>query len=165
MSAWQWIQKKLLGRSDIVVNGDVYMRRWLIGPRAFGIRLHNIIRSDSDRELHDHPFTFFSIVLCGGYHEETSSGLIEWYGPGSIIFRRAEELHRLDLEPKRAQIVKGRIIRREKSAWTLVFRGPYRRTWGFMTEKGWIPWQEFCDEKNFVTNPQPASVYAAKSST
>lgn len=32
-------------------------------------------------------------------------------------------------------------------AWTLVLRGPIRRTWGFLTAKGWQDWKTFTEER------------------
>ena len=124
---------RLLGRSDVYHRGEVYMRRWRAGPRRwFGIRLHHILRSDADPELHDHPFSFATLVLCGGYWEYTVDGRRTRYGPGSLLIRSAEVLHRLELE---------------RPAWTLVLRGPMRREWGFLTTIGWMPWRRFVDAK------------------
>ena len=125
---------KLLGRSDIHFNDDIYMRRWrIIHTRYFGIRVHNIMRSDMDVELHDHPFTFVSFILRGGYFEITPDGLRTWYGPGSLVVRSGAALHRLELD---------------RPAWTLVFRGPMTRVWGFLTSSGWVPWSKFVVECN-----------------
>jgi hypothetical protein len=41
--------------------------RWVC--RRLAIRAHTILRSDSDRHLHDHPSWSLSIVLEGGYWE------------------------------------------------------------------------------------------------
>ncbi|MFM0141767.1 hypothetical protein [Paraburkholderia sp. RL18-085-BIA-A] len=41
--------------------------RWLC--RHIAVRAHTILRSDSDRHLHDHPSWSLSIVLEGGYWE------------------------------------------------------------------------------------------------
>lgn len=139
---------RALGRSDIYFHGDLYMRRWRVGPQGgIGIRLHHIVRSDIDRELHDHPFTFVSIILAGGYTEHRVDGSTTHYPPGSVLFRRAETLHRLTLD---------------RPAWTLVIRGPLRRVWGFATDHGWVPWTEFVAGKgNTAVEPKP---FAASSS-
>ena len=127
--------RKITGRSDIVDNGTTYMKRWrFIHTKAFGVRIHKIERSDQDRELHDHPFSFVSIILKGGYIEETVDGRKTFYGPGSILFRSADTLHRLDL----VKTVPG-VNGTETPAWTFVIRGPERRQWGFLTPAGWIP--------------------------
>jgi hypothetical protein len=44
-----------------------FLYRWIC--RNVAIRAHTILRSDSDRHLHDHPAWSLSIVLEGGYWE------------------------------------------------------------------------------------------------
>jgi hypothetical protein len=134
-------------RSDL----GSYMRRWIARCPWGTLRLHNIRESDAGRDFHDHPFAFTSLILKGGYVEHRPGCLctklpnfnawthyngIEWiksncrfYGPGSIVRRRAEDLHRLEL-------VNG-------PAWTLVVSGPYFRTWGFQTADGWVDFREY----------------------
>lgn len=125
--------QRMLGRSDIFFGETRYMRRWKLINRAwFGLRIHNILRSDTDRELHDHPFTFLSIVLWGGYWEHTLDGRRTWHGTGSFLIRTAECLHRLEME---------------RPAWTLVFRGAHRRTWGYLLVDRWIPWDQFIEAR------------------
>lgn len=149
--------QKLLGRDDIVFGDKTYMRRWLLPqrwwPRALtkflpGIRVHNIMTSDEDRALHCHPFDFMTIILKGGYTEYTADGKSRFYGPGSILFRKAETLHRLelpgtDIYTRRHDGILLHEGRYEDPAWTFVIRGPIRRTWGFQTDQGWVPWYEF----------------------
>ncbi len=143
---WTW----LLGRSDLWLGSVHYMRRWrFFRTRRFGVRIHHILRSDPDRDLHDHPFNFTSVILWGGYweytldpyllaHQERPPGFVlhkdgvvrRWYGRGSVLVRRAEQLHRLELPEG-------------STAWTLVFRGRIRRPWGFLTDKGWIDQRDY----------------------
>ena len=132
LTLWQRFQK-WIGRSDVWFGGSLYMKRWRwFSNDGIGVRVHNIRRSDSDRELHDHPFDFTSIILWGGYWETRDDGSRTCYGPGSVVHRRAEMLHRLELPGP---------------AWTLVFRGPYRREWGFVRDGVWIRWQDFVEER------------------
>lgn len=54
------------------------MRYWLITPEQaqadglpfHGLRFHNILREDRDRHLHNHPWSFRSLILRGGYTEQ-----------------------------------------------------------------------------------------------
>lgn len=116
---------RLLGRSDVFFHGSKYMNRWrFIHRKHFGIRVHQIVRDDDDRALHDHPFDFVSVILRGGYIEQTADGKKTKYKPGQILFRSASALHRLDLNRNE----RGEVI----PAWTLVFRGPVLRRWGFL---------------------------------
>ncbi len=99
----------------------------------FGLRIHKILRSDNDRELHDHPFSFVSVILWGGYTQHTISSfdgrdIERFYRPGSVIFRRAEDAHRLTLKTP---------------TWTFVIRGRMRRDWGFHTSDGWVHYRKF----------------------
>lgn len=131
----------LIGRE-----GDWYLRRWYVIPRnrLFNIYLHNMLRDDDDRALHDHPWWNISIVLHGGYWEimpevDAGRGMASWAyqfhrrvwrGVGYVVLRRAEAAHRLALQDK-------------KPSWSLFITGPNIRTWGFWCPKGWRPWREF----------------------
>ena len=119
-----------LFRHDITNGGNApYMLRWVLQTRWFSIRIHKILASDQERDLHDHPWNFTSVMLSGFYAEvspEYPNGRI--YSAPCIIRRRADYPHRLILCAP---------------VWTLVFSGPKIRDWGFLTEKGWIPWQRY----------------------
>jgi hypothetical protein len=120
-----------------------YMRRWIWKTPWGTLRLHNILRSDDDRHLHDHPFDFTSFLLSGGYTEETqgeqhwTAGILvadvrvrRWWPRFSIVRKRAEDAHRLILD---------------RPLWTFVVSGLKRRAWGFHTEKGWIVHTRYLD--------------------
>lgn len=119
---------------------DYMLRYWIFFPRTKTwpqIRLHNILRSDSDRHLHDHPWWYASIILIGSYievsierHADYDIEIMKQYGPGSILFRRATHSHRLILSPG-------------TSVWTLFICGKKTREWGFWTENGWMNWREY----------------------
>lgn len=145
--------QRMFGRSDIVHEDKVYMRRWrLVHVRKLHVRVHNIVRSDVDRDLHDHPFTFVSFILRGGYWEHREDGSRTWYGRGSVLLRKAETLHRLELE---------------RPAWTLVFGGPSRRTWGCKTPGGWVDYRTYAASKRargVDCEPTRVSEYATGSS-
>lgn len=134
-----------------IKKGDaVYMDRWyiLVFPRLFSIRIHHIMLPDMDRWPHDHPWSFLSIIVRGGYLErwcgaedfklfagEPSSikrGLAIWSGYKTKHVRRLSFHRNTDLH----KIVKFK--RAERGAWTLIFTGPERREWGFMTDQGWV---------------------------
>lgn len=150
----RWIQR-MLGRSDIYFDGSLYMRRWrLIHNRWFGVRLHQIMRSDKDRELHDHPFSFLSLILTTGYIEwlpcaGQGDHCVRSYRPLTFNFKRAEDLHRLEIPEGR-------------TTWTLVVRGPVRREWGFMTDNGWVHWSDFTTARQGLG--EAAGEYATRSS-
>ncbi len=140
--------KKLIvfitGRSDVWIDGQHYMKRWKFMPDWLpGFRLHKILISDQGPELHDHPFSFITFILRGGYYEYLNNGTKIWHGPGSILIRPAETMHRIELEYSH---LRGYGL--ERPAWTFVLRSRYFREWGFLTLLGkWQHWSEFMQEK------------------
>ena len=67
--------------------------RWF----PFNIFIHKLLKSDLG-DLHDHYWTYITIILKGGYWETTEKGTF-WRKPGYIGFRSADSLHRVDLKP------------------------------------------------------------------
>ena len=127
---------------DFVIrpSGEDYLRRWWVIPRnpLFNVYCHEILVSDDDRALHDHPWINCSIVLTGGYHEHCiKAGGIHhrtWRGAGSVVFRRPCAAHRLEMPEH------GRAI-------TLFITGPRIRPWGFhCPDAGWRHWRDFTSE-------------------
>lgn len=125
-----------------------YLTRWtLVGKRFRGERavfLHHFQRSDAD-EMHDHPWPFTSVILAGGYYEHTpakgwanGSGPTRrrWYGPGRVLTRPANWIHRVEIPD-------GRDGRDGRDCWTVVFKGEKVRSWGFWCPSiGFRPWRE-----------------------
>lgn len=112
---------------------SAYLTRYTLIKTRFGqICIHVFHRSDAD-ELHDHPWNFWTFILWRGYVEETPFGRRRLW-PGMLQFRPAEHRHRVEL------------VNGHKSI-TLVFMGPYRREWGFVTPSGWQQWREYFRRK------------------
>ena len=63
----------------------------------FNILVHKILKEDRG-DLHDHYWSYITIILKGGYWETTNKGKF-WRPPGYIGFRSADHLHRVDLKP------------------------------------------------------------------
>lgn len=120
-----FLVKKIVSRE-----GKVHFRRWrVVQTPWFAVYVHNIARSDEERDLHDHPWPFVSIILRGGYLEKIadSTGVrTVMHAPGSVLFRRAEgEYHKITLW--------------DGPTWSLVFTGPRTHPlWGYKTEFGWV---------------------------
>jgi len=131
-------------------DGAPYLIRYFLKRfRSFGrFCLHHIMRSDHDRSLHDHPWPFRSLILWGGYYEivdeemidpfERSTWkryrdgqLIKWFGPFSFLKRPAFWTHRL-------------LLKKNRTAWTLVFMGKKEREWGF-----WLTQHDFCHNSKY----------------
>jgi len=122
-----------IGRAGVDDRGQP--RPWL------ALRLHHIRSSDQGGVFHDHPWSFFSLILRGGYFEHrpfdgplpavpdaVPSAIAEepysstWYGAGQLLFRRAEGWHRIAL----AEDLK------HEGTWTVVLTLPPRAcSWGF----------------------------------
>ena len=133
MAAWA---RQIMSRDPDFVIGDDYLRRWWIIPRNEGcnIYLHEILHSDDDRALHDHPWDNTSMLIDGGYIEHTPEGVFERTA-GSIVTRKATDLHRLEVPEG------GRAV-------SLFMTGPKLREWGFQCPKGWRIWTEFVDARD-----------------
>ena len=116
------------------ITGKDYMHRYylFLKDRAtfpFNVTLHRIVKSD-EPFLHDHPWAYMTIILKGGYWENTIEGRT-WKGPGSVIKRGAQDFHWLELE-------------NEQPVTTLFFMGPQKREWGFLNSNNeWIHYKEF----------------------
>lgn len=117
------------------VKNEMYMIRFfLLGSRGEGsswpsLRIHHIKSSDDDRAYHDHPYAFWSFILKGSYIEHQPGKLSRRFHFGNMNKKGLDDYHRLELD-------KG-------STWTLVFCGPRRQEWGFLTEEGWVPWRDY----------------------
>lgn len=133
----KWLQILISGKPHFIVGSldDPYLLRWYLVPRNnwFGIYLHQFKRDDDDRALHDHPWSFISIMLKGSYKEHTDDGVILRAAP-SIAFRKAEHRHRVELVTE--------------SCWTLIFKGRVVREWGFWCPKGFVHWSKFTAQDN-----------------
>lgn len=129
-----WAESVMRRAPDFVIGEPErpYMRRWFVVPRnAFAnLYLHEILRSDDDRALHDHPWPSRSLIISGGYFEHLPGDVRVWRAPGWTGERTAEQPHRLEV-PDGARAV------------TLFFTGAKTRDWGFHCPQGWRPWQEF----------------------
>lgn len=63
---------KIIGRAD---DQQPLMTRWILFRVPwFGIYVHKFHRSDAEFALHDHPWSFLTLILWGGYVEEFGTG-------------------------------------------------------------------------------------------
>lgn len=131
-----------LSRFRVYHDGLLYLWRLRIFEcPLFGIYLHKIYRPDRDRDLHDHPWPFMSFILRGAYIEEhfcpgtlcgpgrhTNRIFVKWFN----WKKKATDAHRISS-----------ILGCGDPVWTLVLRGRRQRNWGFYTEDGWVPNEEY----------------------
>jgi hypothetical protein len=91
----------------------------------YNLYLHCMTGSDKN-VLHDHPWANTSLILEGKVADHTPIG-VHYRGPGDMAYRRAEELHRLEVL--------------EGPVWSLFLTGRKIREWGFQLPNGrWAPW-------------------------
>lgn len=132
------------------------------------VRVHQLLKSDSDRHLYDHPAWNFSLVLTGGFYEvlpckegskypfhdllvrPARQGILEedmyvgepscakWRGPGTLVFRRARTRHKI-------------VLPAGQRTFTLFVLGRKTNEWGFYVAKAKIPWRRY-DSEHSQTN-------------
>lgn len=147
------IRKQVIGASH--PDGPLLERYHLLRTPWFRVMFHVFHRSDADVELHDHPWSFLTIILKGGYTEVrpiaafrsmlkyerdgwqfTHPSVIERAicRPGMVLWRPHWWAHRVELE-------------RGQKSYSLVFAGPFVRSWGFFTADGWKRFDEVETER------------------
>jgi len=133
------IRKLFLVKEIISKEGNVHFRRWrILQTPWFAIYVHNILRSVEDKDPHDHPWWFMSLILWGGYVEDR----VDENGRKSRHYRFAGRM----FSCKTTEFHKIRLMR---PTWTLVLTGPRtHELWGYMTEDGWIDHVTYRERKN-----------------
>ena len=182
----RWFTKREIRDCD----GSIYMHRWFIfRTNPVAIFVHKFVRSDFERAIHDHPWSFLVIPLWRGYieHSEGRCGWCrsytsecicgEWGIPGKtgpaipnsrrvypllgIRFRRAEFRHRVELFTN----AKGEQL----PSWSIFIRFRKRRLWGFWFPTGWQEamewWQQHCADTPEMVGHKPEEVKLNKMET
>lgn len=70
-------------------------RKSLLSLGRFKVRIHKFSNKDKSGKLHNHPFSYISIVLSGGYTEELKDGVITHQPTGAVIIRKSNTPHRI----------------------------------------------------------------------
>lgn len=155
LEQWAWCSR-CRGTAKTTV---LYLRRFYlwrsswIGKNFGELYLHKIHRSDDDREPHDHPWNFRTVVLSGGYTDEA------WWwqsfddqnreGYRVRVPAADEVLTRFSTRRRDRDHVHRVRLTDDKPAWTLVWTSGYRNDangdadWGFFTADERIPWREY----------------------
>ncbi len=139
----KWAQAR---QPDFVIGGHdrPYLRRHFLIPRNpfFNVYVHQFLRSDDDRALHDHPWLFnCSILLDGGYIEHAPAGEFRRWA-GNWKFRWGGAPHRVELYREYTS------LGAPMPCWTVFITGPRVREWGFHCPKGWVHWRDFTDSRD-----------------
>ena len=115
---------------DLDEPDQIYLKRFFIlKTRWLGIYVHKIYRPDYTRCIHNHPWSFFTFILKGGYREFIN-GEEHVRSPGYLGWRPHVASHRI------TELLDG-------PAWTLIVRFRDYKEWGFWTTEGYIPWREY----------------------
>lgn len=120
------------------------------GPETASMKLllHHFPANADDRDVHDHPRPFWTLVLRGWYDDmkpcqHCAGGLTgvcrvcwgagvvlnERMRPGMLRRRPATHCHRAKAGPD--------------GCWTLVLMGPLRRQWGFWRRLSWWAYKDY----------------------
>lgn len=112
------------------LRGVPMLTRWrILQNRRFGLYVHEWHRPDSDRDCHDHPWWFGTLILRGGYTEEVR---VLPGDPASWVrrhFRRPFTWHAMPLNQAH------RVIEVKPNTWTLLLVGPKVKSWGFYVHR------------------------------
>lgn len=148
----------------------LYLRRFIIKKpteKKSGIFLHKIYRSDDDRDPHDHPFGFTSLILSGGYVDEhytfkyergTSeppweqdidgrhTAPITMTRPGYRVGPFYEEVKPFRIYKRAAAHTHRVQLHPNTTAWTLVFTTALTKPWHFFTRTTRVWWRDYLNE-------------------
>ena len=135
-----WDRESNENKGPYLIRYYLFSSRWLkniIPGWSYRVVLHNTKRSDPDG-LHDHPWPWKSLLLHGGYWEETPDGRF-WRSPeDGWRSRVGEDFHRLVLDEND-----------DGETWSLFVMGPRYKEWGFLSKDGqWVQWQEYIDNRH-----------------
>lgn len=136
----EWAFMKWMDIPSNVNVGYVYLRRLRVVQVPWaGIYLHFIFEPDADRDPHNHPRQFWSMILRGSYEElvyknvrlpERHWSVTRWRWPR---FSR----HHMPLDWAH------RIIKIEPGTVSLLLVGRRRQPWGFFTADGFVPHRQY----------------------
>lgn len=112
---------KLTWKEELGKPGHPYVIRWILECKWFSVRLHKWLGNDDLRNLHDHPWDYWAMVIKGCYVEKLDpsqgEGHFYWMLPWKPVRRKAERRHAVELV--------------SWPTWSILVTGPERREWGF----------------------------------
>ena len=145
---WAFMETRIIAPND--EHGPMMKRHRLIRVPWFGIFIHEIFRPDVDRDVHDHPWAFWSLVLKGQYKEEVihircTNGL-------ETKVHRRFSLHKMPLHKAHyISDILGPLV-------TLVVVGRRQKeSWGFYSsqpDEGFIHWRDYISKEGKL-GPDP----------
>jgi hypothetical protein len=150
-----WIEgrggKRKIMRAFDVGDPELYLERFYILKTPWVEAMIHRFHLSDEEVLHDHPWASCSVILETGYEEfvyengETKS----YFRPaGYIGTRKATDLHRVQL----AEGTKGKV-------WTLFITFKRVRKWGFLTEQGWVPFDQYLKKRGTLSVNEKHETY------
>lgn len=134
-------KKFFLVKEIVSKQGVIHFRRYrLLQTPWFAIYIHQICKSDLDKDMHDHPWHFISFILKGAYKEVSKAyplfneTISNEFHVGDMIKHHAKDAHQITLLTD--------------EVWTLVFTSGHSGEWGYQTPQGWINHKEYRAIKN-----------------
>ena len=129
------------GRYRIIndrIDDEPYLERFYLFLKdrdsfPLNIFLHRFLKSDPD-DLHNHPWSYRTLILKGGYWEHTKDGKF-WRAPFSYRYAEANSFHRIEL------------VKNIPNCWTLFMPGRKIQDWGFETKDGWVYHEKYLEDK------------------
>ncbi len=121
---------KNLPMRPITIDGKPYVERYYVGsnPRGEQTWLHRFLNADGDRNFHSHPWYADSMIVCGGYWENsTFIGELHKHNSrrfeaGDVNMINPNTLHKID--------------RIDAMTWTIIQVKPHWGTWYFINDEG-----------------------------
>jgi hypothetical protein len=104
-------------------------RRTLLAGRLGKLLVHRFVPGASDKDPHDHPRGFVTVVVRGGYDDVNPAGTVERLRAPAIRYRPATHCHVTNVHAD--------------GALTVVVMGPLVRAWGFVRDGHWWPWPDY----------------------
>jgi len=131
---WKWFD--IPDRND---PSQVYLRRLRVFQTPWlAMYVHWIFLPDGARAPHDHPWNFWSLILRGGYSEM----FYPYPHVARDLHMHAREWNRWSWH-KMPRESAHNILTLQPGTITLVFTGKRRRVWGFWTDDGFVPFNEY----------------------
>lgn len=135
---WRW---KTVSHNTYITRLDVLRTPW------FEVKLHFMHGPDPERDPHDHPWPFLSLILRGQYVESRHLSWEGSYNNGQLIgvaqHSSVHVHHWFNWMPDPEQA--HRITWCAPGTVTLVLALGRRREWGFHTRNGWVRWRDYKD--------------------
>jgi hypothetical protein len=125
--------------------GELHFQRYrLLETPWFNIYIHYIAKSDQDKDPHNHPWNFWSIILFGAYSERRYASFDntrEYINPNLTSWYKSR---RTILSYSNCSISQFHKIKLAKPTWTLVFTGKrISNNWGYLTKEGFVNHEEY----------------------